>query len=165
MRALYVILLSPLLLAVAAAQTPATGDQTMTSYCTFADGNQVTVEYNPSRKDEPQNGKVWLPGGSAMVLFAQTPLALNNVQIPIGGYTAYVIPGKKTWTLIVSRNTSVHAAYDPGQDLVRASLDTAQLSEPAATLHVAFEHSAPKTCSFRLDYGKTGAFGADFQEK
>jgi Protein of unknown function (DUF2911) len=165
MRALCVMLLSPLLLTMAVAQQPAAGDQTMTSYCTFADGNQLSVEYNASHKEDPQNGKVWAPGGSAMVLFAQTPLVLNNVQIPIGGYTAYVIPGKKTWTLIVSRNTAVGAKYDESQDLVRASLDTAQLSEPANTLHVAFEHSAPKRCSLRLDYGKTGSFGADFQEK
>ncbi|MGA9042537.1 MAG: DUF2911 domain-containing protein [Terriglobales bacterium] len=165
MRAFCVILLSPLLLTVAAAQQSASGDQSMTADCTFADGNQISVQYSTSHKEEPQNGKVWAPGGSALVLFAQTPLVLNNVQIPIGGYTAYVIPGKKTWTLIVSRNTAVGANYDASQDLVRASLETAQLSEPANALRVSFAHMAPKLCNLRLDYGKTGAFGADFQEK
>ncbi len=165
MRVLCVILLSPLLLTMAVAQQPSVDDQSMTSYCSFTDGNQVSLQYSTSRKEEPQNGKVWIPGGSAPVLFVQTPLVLNNVQVPIGGYTVYVIPGKKNWTLIVSKNVTVSAKYDEGQDLVRANLDTAQLSEPATTLHASFEHSSPKTCSLRLDYGKIGAFGADFMEK
>jgi hypothetical protein len=165
MRVLCVILLSPLLLTLAAAQQPAADDQSMTSYCNFADDNQVSMQYSTSHKEEPQNGKVWMPGGSAPVLFVQTPLVLNNVPIPVGGYTVYVIPGKKTWTLIVSKNVTLGAKYDETQDLVRATLDTAQLNEPATTLHVSFIHSAPKQCSLRLDYGKIGAFGADFQEK
>jgi DUF2911 family protein len=165
MRVLCVVLLSPVLLTMAAAQQPAADAQSITSYCSFADDNQVSLQYSTARKDEPQNGKVWMPGGSAPVLFVQTPLVLNNVAIPVGGYTVYVIPGKKNWTLIVSRNTTVGAKYDASQDLVRANLDTAQLPEASDTLHVSFEHSAPKTCGIRLDYGKTAAFGAEFQEK
>lgn len=165
MRVLWVILLGPILLAAAGAQQPAEDAQSMTAYCSFADDNQVSVQYSTARKEEPQNGKVWMPGGSAPVLFVQTPLVLNNVQIPIGGYTLYVIPGRKNWALIVSKNTSVVAKYDERQDLVRVNMDTAQLPQPAEALHLSFEHSAPKTCSLRFDYGKTAAFGADFQER
>ncbi len=165
MRVLCVVLLSQFLLAAGAAQQPAADAQSLTSYCNFTDDNQVSVQYSASHKEEPQNGKVWVPGGSAPVLFVQTPLMVNNVQIPIGGYTIYVIPGKKNWTLIVSRNTAVGAKYDVSQDLVRASMNTATLTENSDALHVSFEHSAPKTCSLRFDYGKTAAFGADFQEK
>ena len=137
----------------------------MTAYCSFADDNQVSLHYNTSRKEAPQNGKVWMPGGVAPVLFVQTPLVLNNVQIPIGGYTVYVIPGKKNWTLIVSKNTTVGAKYEERQDLVRANMDIALLPQPVETLHVSFEHSAPKRCSLRLDYGKIAAFGAEFEER
>jgi hypothetical protein len=159
------ILLIPFLLTMAAAQQPGADDQSMTSYCSFADGNQVSLQYSTARKEEPQNGKVWIPGGTAPVLFVQTPLVLNNVQIPVGGYTVYVIPNKKNWTLIVSKNVTVGAKYDEAQDLVRANLETATLPQAATTLHVSFEHSAPKQCSIRLDYGKVAAYGADFQEK
>jgi hypothetical protein len=165
MRLLCVMMLSPLLLTIAVAQQPASDDQTMTSSCTFTDGNQVTLEYNISHKEEPQNGKVWMPGGAAMVLFAQTPLVLNNVQIPVGGYTMYVVPGKKTWSVIVSRNTKVGAAYDESQDLVHASLETAPMSEAVTPVHVSFAHMAPKECNLRLEYGKIGAFGANFIEQ
>jgi hypothetical protein len=150
---------------MAKAQEPAAGDQSMTSYCNFADDNQVSLQYSAAHKEEPQNGKVWIPGGSAPVLFVQTPLVLNNVQIPVGGYTLYVIPGKKNWTVIVSKNTNVTAKYDETQDLARATMETAQLTEPEKNLHVSFIHSAPKQCSLRIDYGKIGAFGADFQQK
>jgi hypothetical protein len=165
MRVLCVVLLNQFLLAAGTAQQPAADAQSLTSYCNFSDDNQVSVQYSTARKEEPQNGKVWTPGGSAPVLFVQTPLTVNNVQIPIGGYTIYVIPGKKNWTLIVSKNTAVGAKYNESQDLVRANMNTAPLPENSDTLHVSFEHSAPKTCSLRLDYGKTAAFGADFQEK
>ena len=150
---------------MAAAQDPADDSQSMTSSCNFADDNQVSMQYSTLHKEEPQNGKVWTPGGSAPVLFVQTPLVLNNVQIPLGGYTVYVIPSKKNWTLIVSKNTAVTAKYDEAQDLVRAPMETASLSEASPALHVSFEHAAPKTCSLRFDYGKIAAFGADFQEK
>ena len=165
MRVFWVILLSAMLLAAAGAQQPAEDAQSMTAYCSFADENQVSVQYSTARKEEPQNGKVWMPGGSAPVLFVQTPLVLNNVQIPVGGYTVYVIPGRKNWTLIVSKNTTVSAKYEERHDLVRVNMDTAQLPQPAEALHLSFEHSAPKTCSLRFDYGKTAAFGADFQER
>jgi hypothetical protein len=165
MRILCLILLSPLLLTMAAAQEPADDAQSMTSYCNFADDNQVSLQYSASHKEEPQNGKVWVPGGSAPVLFVQTPLVLNNVQIPLGGYTVYIIPNKKNWTLIVSKNTVVGAKYDEAQDLVRAAMEIAPLPDASPALHVSFEHSAPKTCSLRFDYGKTAAFGADFLEK
>ncbi len=164
-RVLCVILLSPFLLTMAAAQQPAASDQTATASCDFAYGNEVTLEYNTLHKDDPQNGKVWTPGGAAMVLFAQAPLVLYNVDLPVGGSTVYVIPGKKTWTLIVSRNTTVGAPYNASQDIVRTSMDTAPLSEPADALRVSFAHMAPKLCSLRLDYAKTGVFGADFLEK
>src|SRR5580704_18600625 len=118
MRLLCVMMLSPLLLTIAVAQQPASDDQTMTTSCTFTDGNQVTLEYNISHKEEPQNGKVWMPGGAAMVLFAQTPLVLNNVQIPVGGYTMYVVPGKKTWSVIVSRTHLGVAANDDAPGLL-----------------------------------------------
>jgi Protein of unknown function (DUF2911) len=165
MRVLCVVLLSAFPLAISTAQQPAADAQSMTSYCSFADDNQVSLQYSTWHKDEPQNGKVWIPGGSAPVLFVQTPLVLGNVQIPVGGYTVYIIPGKKNWTLIVSKNVNVGAKYDEAQDLVRATMDTAPLPDSAAALHVSFEHSAPKTCGLRFDYGKTAAFGADFQEK
>jgi hypothetical protein len=141
-------------------------DNSSTAYCDFDDGQEVSVRYigsitNP--KDEPHNGKVWLPGGSAMTLFTGVPLTFNNSTIPTGAYSVYVIPNKKDWTLIVNKNVNPGAAYDASQDVAKGPMDLGEVDTPPKTLQVSFAHTAPKTCSIRVYYGKVGAF-TDFKE-
>lgn len=80
-----------------------------------------------------------------MTFFTETDLVLGQTTIPTGGYTMYLIPAKKEWTLIVSRNTSVGAKYDDKQDLARAQMETGQLSSPADKLSLYFGHTGPKS--------------------
>jgi len=150
------------------AQTDSTSqDNRATAYCDFDDGQEVSVRYINApltSKDEPRNGRVWMPGGSAMTLFAGTTLALGNTEIPAGAYSVYVIPNKKEWTLIVNKNVNAMATYDEKQDLVRAPMDLGEVQSPPKQLQVSFAHTGAKVCSIRLYYEKTGAF-ADFGEK
>ena len=76
----------------------------------------------------------------------------------------YLIPAKKEWTLIVSRNTSVGAKYDDKQDLARAQMETGQLSSPADKLSLYFGHTGPKKCEINIDFGKTRGW-VSFAEK
>lgn len=137
-----------------------------TAVCTFADDKQMSVRYNPAKvgKDEAPNGKIWVPGSSPMDLFTETPLTLNNVDIPTGAYRLYFIPGKDSWTLIVSKNVSANTAYDDKQDLVRAPMQSGKLPQPEAEVSVYFGHIAPKTCDMRVDVGKMRVW-LDFGEK
>jgi len=160
-------ILFSLSLPAAFAQQPASGAQTATAYCDFDDGTQISVQYNNSEvggKDQPHPGKVWAPGGSPMVLYAQTGLVLNGTQIPVGAYTMYVVLGKKDWTLIVNRNVAAGSAYDEKQDLARAPMDLGEVGEPSKQVQLSFAHMGPKLCSLRLYFGKTGAF-VGFEEK
>src|SRR5260370_39295401 len=79
-------------------------------YCDYADGNQVSMQYNSAPKEAPKNGHVWSPG---ITLFVQVPLTLAGSVIPIGAYTVHLIPDKKNWTLIVKRHVTDGAAYNP----------------------------------------------------
>ena len=111
-------------------------DPTRTASCDFADDKEISVEYNGSvmsDKDQPHNGKVWLPAGSPMTLFTQVPLILNHQELAVGAYTMYVIPNKKDWTLIVSRNVTNPKTYDEKQDLVRAPMEIGGVSWSAQT--------------------------------
>lgn len=138
-----------------------------TAYCDFADGQEVSIRYSTapvSSKDEPHNGKVWLPGGLPITLFTNTALTLNNVPIPTGAYTVYVIPNKKDWTLIVNRNVTTGASYDEKQDVARSPMELGEVDSSPKQLEASFAHTGAKVCSIRLYYGKTGAF-ADFNEK
>jgi DUF2911 family protein len=161
-----VLLLAFALITAAAALPPDAAPETQTAYCNFDDGNQMTVEYVPTvaKNDEPRNGKVWTPGGTPMVLFAQTPLTLGGSPIPTGGYHLFVIPGRNNWTLVVNKNVTAGSKYDPADDIAKAQMDVGSLGEAEKEVRVSFAHSGPKLCSMRIDYQKTGAF-VDFKEQ
>jgi hypothetical protein len=164
--AICIVVLGQLLVANAAfAQQPDADANSATAFCDFADNQEISVRYNTATsKDEPHNGKVWLPGGKPLTLFAGAPISFNNASIAVGAYSIYVIPNKKEWTLIVNKNITPGAAYDQTQDVARGPMELGEVDSPPGQLQVSFAHVGPKQCSIRLYYGKTGAF-ADFLEK
>ncbi len=160
---LFLSLILPTL--VLAQQTDSTANSS-SAVCTFADEKQMSVRYNPAKvgKDEAPNGKIWVPGNFPMDLFTETALTLNNVDIPTGAYRLYFLPGKETWTMIISRNVSPSTAYDEKDDLVRAPMQSGKLPQAEPAISVYFGHIAPKTCDMRLDVGKIRVW-IDFGEK
>jgi hypothetical protein len=149
------------------AQNKPDQSKTETAVCTFQDGKQMSVRYEPpaeAKKEGLPNGELWPRSGSPMYLFTETALTLGDREIAPGAFSMYVIPGKEQWTLIVNRAVSAGSAYDQQQDLVRQPMQIGQLSELQQHLEVAFAHSAPKQCTIRVYYGKTGAW-TDFKEK
>jgi Protein of unknown function (DUF2911) len=149
------------------AQQTAADSLTGSAVCTFDDGKQMSTRYKPAavaRSEEAVPGKVWAPGGLAMTLFAETDLTLGNTLVPAGAYTMYLLPGKRDWTLIVSRNVTIDSKYDQNQDLVRATMQTGELSQTEAQLKVFFGHIGPKRCEINVDYGKSRAW-IDFVQK
>jgi hypothetical protein len=154
-RALFVLLAAFAIASSGLAQEP------QTALCNFTDGNQVSIQYHPTVKEQPKNGRVWSPG---ITLFVQVPLTLKGSLIPLGAYTIYLIPGGKSWTLIVNRNVTAGAPYDSAQDLARAPMDVGEIPEPTKELELSFAHMSEKQCSLRVYYQKTGAF-TDFLER
>ena len=137
------------------------------AFCTFDGGKQISARYSVAaagRNDAPPLGKIWTPGGSAMTLFTETEITINSTSIPTGAYTMYLLPSKKSWTLIVSKNVKVDGKYDEKEDLARAPMATGTLSDPAEQLKVFFGHIGPKQCELNFDYGKTRAW-VEFKEK
>ena len=133
--------------------------------CDFDDEKQIGVQYaHATVNDKPPYGKVWSPGNTPMLLFTQAELTVANVSIPVGAYSMFVIPGKNSWTLVVNKNVTPGSKYDETQDLVRAPMETGQLSNPESEFSVIFGHIAPKQCSIRFYYGKTGTW-TEFMEK
>jgi len=136
-------------------------EDSQSTYCTFEDGNQVSVQYSPSVKDSPRNGRVWSPG---ITLFVQTPLAFGGREIGLGAYSVHIITDKKNWTLIVNKGVRAGAAYDAAEDVARASMDIGEIPDPIKNLQLTFAHMSAKQCSLQVYYQKTGAI-AEFLEK
>lgn len=162
--AIALLIWSMLVTSLALAQT--TRSDPATAVCTFADGKQISVRYNPepaSKRTLPA-GDVWMPGGSPMILFTQTALSVGSSDIPIGAYSIYLIPREQQWTLILNKNVSKLSKYDPEQDVLRTPMQSGNLGEPASEVQVVFAHIAPKQCNMRVYRAKRGAW-ASFREK
>ena len=149
-----------------AQQTPQTSEPGI-ALCNFKDDQQMSARYVPvaaDRSEGPPVGKLWMPGGSAVTLFTSTKVAVSSTEIPVGAYSIYFIPGKKTWQLIVSKNVSTAGEYEKAQDLVRAPMEWGTLNARLDRLQISFAHSGPKRCEMNVDYGKTKAW-ITFEEK
>lgn len=163
---LYVSLLllstCPLALAApASSQESAAALHEQNAFCNFESGKQVSVRYNVTqagRSDGPPLNKIWMPGGVAMTLFTETRLQVAGTEVPAGAYTLYLLPGKKEWKFIVSRNAAVDHPYDEKQDLLRAPMDIGTLSNTEPELGITFGRPAPKQCELDVDFGKTKAW-------
>ena len=156
-------LVAALLLTLAAFSVAHDGPEQSETVCTFSDGRQLIARYNAvpnDRKTAPPGGKVWMPGGSAITLFTETPIKLAQTELKTGAYTMYLVPGKNDWTLIVSKNTSPQSQYDGKQDLGRSRMETGTLSQAEDRLNISFGHVAPKQCEINVDYGRSRAWVA-----
>ncbi len=157
------VLISLLFSPWAVAQSGGTPNSTTT--CNLDDGRQVYVRYNAvaTKNERLNNGKAWAPGGTPMTLFTEAQLTLGSSMIPIGAYTVYPIPAKNNWTIAVNKNVTPGAAYDEKQDIARAQMETAQVTQPSDTLEVAFAHVGAR-CTLRIYIGKQASF-VDFTAK
>jgi hypothetical protein len=160
---------------VALGQNPASMDPgSVTATCDFSDQQQLAVEYQPvtlGKKDKDNflghqvpYGKIWEPGKQPLTLFTNAPLTIAGTSVPVGAYTMYLIPNKKEWTLVVSKNTDRSAGYDQSKDIVRAPMQVGILTSPELQFNISFEHTGPKECTIRVDIADVGAW-VPFQQK
>ena len=160
-----VVSLFALLTVPAFAQQPATSAPINTT-CTFEDGKEARISYsamtdNP-KKRELVRDKLWTPGDQPMTFFTNVRVSLGGTTIPPGAYSLHILPAKDKWILVVNKDVSGHV-YDPGQDLVRAPMETGQLPE-SQPFQLAIPRMKPTQCSMRIYYGKVGVW-AEFNEQ
>ncbi len=144
-----------------------------TATCNFDSQDQLAIQYvrlklakipkNYIGHDVPY-GAIWEPGGRALTMFTNTAVNLAGHTIPVGGYTVYLIPERKEWTLIVSKNTDVTAPYDKAKDVARAQMQIGMLPTPEPQLSVYFGHTGPKECTVRFEVADTGVWTAFEQQ-
>jgi hypothetical protein len=143
-----------------------------TATCSFDDDHEMVVNYQPvsfnlkkaTFSHEVAYGKVWAPGQKPLTLLINSSVEIGGKVLPMGGYTMFIIPNPKQWTLVVSKSTDTSGKYDEQQDLVRVSMESGELPTPQSQLSVSFAHIAPDQCSIRVDLDKTGNF-ATFQKR
>src|SRR5258705_2206357 len=81
-------------------------------------------------------GKVWRTGANnATTLTFGDDVTINGTKIPAGKYGLLTIPDKKSWTIIITKQTDVTspAAYKQASDVVRIPVEVKKLDRPLET--------------------------------
>ena len=103
-------------------------------------------------------GKVWRTGAnSATTLTFGDEVTIGGVKIPAGKYGLLSIPDKKTWTLIISKQTDVTspAAYKQEMDVVRVTADVTKMKAKAETFTMQFADIRSTSCVLHLMWDKS----------
>lgn len=103
-------------------------------------------------------GKVWRTGANnATTVTFGDAVTIGGTKIPAGKYGLLTIPDKKSWTIIISKQTDVTspAEYKQDQDIVRVEATTMALETPVETFTMQFANIKPTTCDLRMMWDKT----------
>lgn len=101
---------------------------------------------------------VWRTGAnSATTLTFGDEVTIGGVLIPAGKYGLLSIPGKESWTLIISKQTDVTSpsAYKQDQDVVRVQVPSAKMKSAVETLTMQFANITSTTCDLQIMWAKT----------
>lgn len=119
---------------------------------------QVTLDYSrPGAKDrtifgglEPY-GVVWRTGADASTKISfDRDVMFGGHDVPAGTYALYTIPQPESWTVILSRNTSLWGAggYSVSDDLLRVEVPVRHQATPWETLTLDFRGFHPNGAEF-----------------
>jgi hypothetical protein len=98
-------------------------------------------------------GKVCGTGANnASTLTFGDAVTIGGTKIPAGKYGLLTIPDKKSWIIIISKQTDVTspADYKQDQDVVRVEANTMNMNESMETFTMQFANVKPTTCDLYM---------------
>lgn len=125
----------------------------------------VTVNYSrPSTKGRKifgelvPFGSIWRTGANgATTLNFTTDVFIAGNTVPAGEYALYSIPGKSSWTMILSKNTELWGSigYDQSADVLRFTAKPEKLKKEQDTFEIRFENITDSGSDISLQWEKT----------
>jgi len=103
--------------------------------------------------------KVWRTGANkATILTFSEDLSINSVTVKAGKYGLLTIPGKKSFTIIVTKDTNVSQPNDyvEANDVVRYTAPIEKLGDKAELFTMQFENITYESCQLHLMWGNVG---------
>jgi hypothetical protein len=101
---------------------------------------------------------VWRTGANgATTLNVTDEVTINGVTLKAGKYGILSIPGKKDWTIIITKDVNITqpSMYKKENDLVRYTAPAIKMSESVETFTMQFANVQNETCELHLMWGKT----------
>lgn len=125
----------------------------------------VVVDYSrPSTKGRKifgelvPYGEVWRTGANgATIISFSTEVMIGGKKVPAGAYALYSIPGKSSWTMILSKNTKLWGAigYNPQEDLIRFEATPSKTSRMYDSFEISFNNLTDSNADLSLKWEQT----------
>lgn len=103
-------------------------------------------------------GKVWRTGANnATIITFGEEVTIGGTKVPAGKYGLLTIPDKKSWTIIISKQTDVTSpsAYKQDQDVVRVEAKTMDMNNAVESFTIQFADVKPTSCELQIMWDKT----------
>ncbi len=103
-------------------------------------------------------GKVWRTGANnATTITFGDDVAIDGTKIPAGKYGLLTIPDKKSWIIIISKQTDVTspAAYKQESDVARIPVAVKSMTQRLETFTMQFTNVKPTSCEFQVMWDKS----------
>jgi hypothetical protein len=103
-------------------------------------------------------GKVWRTGANepTTITFGDE-VTIGGVKLPAGKYGLVTIPDKKTWTIIISKQTDISSpqAYKQNMDAVRVTANVNTTKAAVESFTMQFANVKPTTCELQIMWDKS----------
>ena len=103
-------------------------------------------------------GQVWRTGANAATILSfSTEVKLGGVAVPAGSYALYSIPGKASWTIILSKSTKLWGAigYDAKDDVLRFEASPAKTSRMYDSFDISFNKLTDNSADLSIKWEQT----------
>ena len=99
--------------------------------------------------------KAWRAGANqSTTLTASRDFKLGTTPMKAGSYSIFMIPGDKSWTVILNADTNAGGNHDPKKDVARVTVTPTQLAEPRERLTYIFTSSTDDQTGLDLEWEK-----------
>ena len=102
--------------------------------------------------------KVWRTGANgATTLTFSDDITINNVLVKAGKYGLLTIPGKKAFTIIITKDLNVNQPplYNQANDLIRVTAPINKLSDKVELFTIQFANLTYEALDLQLEWGNT----------
>ncbi len=103
-------------------------------------------------------GQVWRTGANepTTITFGDE-VTIGGVKLPAGKYGLVTIPDKKSWTIIISKQTDISSpqAYKQNMDAVRVTANVNTTKASVETFTMQFANVKPTTCELQIMWDKS----------
>ncbi|RYY56443.1 MAG: DUF2911 domain-containing protein [Chitinophagaceae bacterium] len=101
---------------------------------------------------------VWRTGANtATTLTFSEDVVIAGITVAAGKYGLLSIPRKKTWDIIISKQTNVTSpsAYKKEMDVVRIAVEVIKVKKAVETFTIAFANVLPSTLDLQISWDKS----------